>query len=276
MNGELFQLVALACDVNAGLAGSKRPIADHVAYRFCRSISFATLEEKPSGEWQETIIAAAPDSWIESLVEKRAVGAALSLGPREDEPLAERVATAFAGGGSDWALEIDLPGNIRQKWIARWETGEPDASGERIWRVTYGCIETSAGPPRQPPDLAAASDDLERALVAVRSFAMQQGHLDNFVETFDTALKCLTAPPGRPAYPLDTYMHILTPHAANVLQAAECAWVFGGMGSWNDMGFDGAADVEYRSVSDGLYVAINGAILTAVNSSLGPGGRTGR
>ncbi|WP_205995857.1 hypothetical protein [Pseudolabrys sp. FHR47] len=271
VNGELFQLIALACDVNAALAGNKLRVApDHAAYRFCRSISFVTLEENPSGEWQESIVAATPDLWIESLFEERAVGAALTLGPRDDEPLAERIATAFAGGGGDWALEIELPGNIRQKWIARWEAGERHASDDKIWRVTYGCIDTSPGPPHQPPDLAAASDELERALVAIRSFAKRQGHLDNFIDTFETALKCLAAPPGRPAYPLDSYMQILAPRAANLLQAAECAWVFGGMGSWNDMGFEGAADIEYQRVSDDLYVAINGAILAAVNNSLGP------
>lgn len=275
MNGELFQLVALACDVNAALAGNKRPIVSHhVAYRFCRSISFVTLEENPSGEWQESMIAATPELWIESLVEKRAIGAALSLGPRVDEPLAERIATAFAGGGGDWALEIDLPDNIRQKWIARWEAGERHASDDKIWRVTYGRIDTSAGPPHQPPDLAAASDELERALVAIRSFAERQGHLDNFIDTFETALKCLAAPPGRPAYPQDSYMDILAPRAANLLQAAECAWVFGGMGSWNDMGFEGAADIEYQSVSENLYVAINDAILAAVNNNLGSRGQT--
>jgi len=52
-----------------------------------------------------------------------------------------------------------------------------------------------------------------------------------------------------------------------LLFSAAAAWVFGGMGSWNDLGFDTAEDNQrYDDVSAGLYDAINRSILTAVNS----------
>jgi hypothetical protein len=51
---------------------------------------------------------------------------------------------------------------------------------------------------------------------------------------------------------------------------ASQAWVFGGMGSWNDLGFPDAADNDrYRAVTAGLYDAVLGAIAAAANVELG-------
>src|SRR5258706_16035148 len=43
-------------------------------------------------------------------------------------------------------------------------------------------------------------------------------------------------------------------------RAAMSAWVFGGMGLWNDLGFDGADGQEYERVSETLFTIINEAI----------------
>jgi hypothetical protein len=45
-----------------------------------------------------------------------------------------------------------------------------------------------------------------------------------------------------------------------MLDAAQSAWVFGGMGSWNDLGFAGAEQKEYERVSKHLYAALTDAI----------------
>lgn len=55
--------------------------------------------------------------------------------------------------------------------------------------------------------------------------------------------------------------------AEAMLDAAQSAWVFGGMGSWNDMGFDGQEQREYESVSEELFNAVNRALCVAVNES---------
>jgi hypothetical protein len=43
--------------------------------------------------------------------------------------------------------------------------------------------------------------------------------------------------------------------------------VFGGMGSWNDMGFEGSDQREYDRVSELLFTALNETIQTAANAS---------
>ena len=52
-----------------------------------------------------------------------------------------------------------------------------------------------------------------------------------------------------------------------LLDACQSAWVFGGMGSWNDMAFDGEVQVEYDRTSEQLFLALNEVILAAANAS---------
>ena len=54
--------------------------------------------------------------------------------------------------------------------------------------------------------------------------------------------------------------------ARQILGAAQAAWVFGGMGSWNDLGFEGHAQDEYTALSDELFSLLNQAICEAANS----------
>ncbi len=56
-----------------------------------------------------------------------------------------------------------------------------------------------------------------------------------------------------------------------MLAACQKAWVFGGMGSWNDMGFDGEDQKDYVRLSEALFQALNAAIVAAANASLGVG-----
>lgn len=46
------------------------------------------------------------------------------------------------------------------------------------------------------------------------------------------------------------------------------AWVFGGMGSWNDTGFDGEDQNEHERVLEALFRPLNAAIVAGANASL--------
>jgi hypothetical protein len=60
---------------------------------------------------------------------------------------------------------------------------------------------------------------------------------------------------------------LLCVEARTLLDACQSAWVFGLMGSWNDIGFDGDDHQEYERVSDQLFSAIHEAIVAGVNST---------
>jgi hypothetical protein len=55
--------------------------------------------------------------------------------------------------------------------------------------------------------------------------------------------------------------------ARQLIAGCTHAWVFGGMGSWNNLGFsDKALQVEYNRLSDDLYDCVKLASAAATNS----------
>ena len=56
--------------------------------------------------------------------------------------------------------------------------------------------------------------------------------------------------------------------AKQLLFAAGNAWVFGGMGSWNDLGFDDCeTNALYDRLSAQLYTCINTAVVVALGTA---------
>ncbi|MBL4620532.1 MAG: hypothetical protein JKX88_10605, partial [Marinicaulis sp.] len=68
-------------------------------------------------------------------------------------------------------------------------------------------------------------------------------------------------------YPDTAPENFLTPDAHKLLSAVSAAWVFGGMGSWNDAVYGPEHDEEYSHVSADLYIALQDAIVAVVNST---------
>lgn len=240
---------------------------------------FVALKHRLFRSPAEVIVAQTPDEWFAVLAHNEVRGVALTLRPSTQEPLAEeRMLSAFAGGGGTWGLEALMPTGYRQRWVGRWETVDGETADQRIWRVTYAWTSNPPGGPPPRSALSSASAELERALVAIHSFAESRNDssLDGFIKSFSDALSCLRDPTFKAAPQQDLYDEMLMPaRAAQVLQAAQSAWVFGGMGSWNDMGFEGEIDAEYRRVSDNLFTAVHEAIIAAANASLITTAQTG-
>jgi hypothetical protein len=122
-----------------------------------------------------------------------------------------------------------------------------------------------------PPSLAPLAEELQQTLQDALAFSLEHG-LDEFVDPFEAALQALTddgepelhglAPPGELPLP-----------AARLLAAAFHAWVFGGMGSWSDVGFEGEDEAQYQRISERLYRLIHESLLEAVNLSFPASGR---
>lgn len=87
----------------------------------------------------------------------------------------------------------------------------------------------------------------------------------NWQAVFDGALQALDSaePPPSDSLP-DTGFGL---EARQLMASATRAYVFGGMGSWNDLGWEDAArNAEYNRVSGALYAAVKSAIGAASNS----------
>lgn len=270
MNGPLAQIVALTCHGNAFLAGRQIPqfFPKNSTCQFCDSISFIRFKKTLLGKVKEAIVAVTPDEWFSKLRELKAVAIRLIHEAQDNPRISDRMSAGFVGGGRIWKLEVLREGGRSEFWMARWEVWNQKAPDRRIWRVTYGV----AGEDRTKSDnrrpISAAKADLKATLESIHAFSARQD-CGGFTKCFADALVALNDPSSDIGYHKDLAIpDQLTQDVASMLKASMSAWVFGGMGSWNDMGFEGATQQEYEKVSEQLFNILNEAVGVAASSTV--------
>lgn len=259
MNGVIAQAVALTCHGNARLAGREIPafFPGNSTCQFCEYVRFGR-----GGWWGGQY--ATPDEWFASLAKQGMKGLRLHWVPERHRHFADRMLAGLVGGGGGWVIEA--AGRHRAEYrCGRWQVGNREAPDRRIWRVTY-VRRTGRASDSPPPDLPAVKGRLADSLRAIGRFAGEHD-LTGYVNQFDRAVAQLdTLEPLEGVYHLDLApAGLLTEQAQPFLYACQLAWVFGAMGSWNDLGF--YDDQEYNSVSERLYTAVIEAICAVANSS---------
>src|SRR5260370_37161286 len=126
-------------------------------------------------------------------------------------------------------------------WEEEGEVGNREAPDQLIWRVRYSLVAENVNlvlPTLRSPVVIIPA--LRQALSDILAFC-EQHRIDGFGGYSRKAIECLSADdPFALAYHKDLAPEkLLTLSAQQVLAACQAAWVFGGMGSWNDMGFEG-------------------------------------
>ncbi|CAM3368181.1 hypothetical protein [Asticcacaulis taihuensis] len=260
MNGEIAQLVALTCYGNAILAGQSVPgfFPQNSTCQFAEYIRFSDAGR---------LVAETPDIWFSSLIKENALGLVLGATASNNPHAPDRLLAGFVGGGRTWSVEVILPDGKSEFWAASWRVGNQAALDRRIWQISYEKHKAAATQPHGFRALSDIKSDFQAALRDIRAFSRKHFGDEGFTVLFDNALKALETPSYRPGYHQDLYPDGSLPITAqSLLSAASAAWVFGGMGSWNDLGFEDD-QAEYDRVSEGLYLIINEAIGTAASSS---------
>ena len=268
MNGELSQLVALCSAANAALTDALAicPIYPvHSVFKFCSSVRFVDLKKGPLGESREVERHKDPNDWLRSVQNTQTLRAWLTFAAAGNTDAPDHQLAAFAGGGGNWQLVLTTD-YVTEFWMSRWEVTDQNASDNRIWGVTYGCVDRSNHGSLAPAaDLNAVASRLQTAFTATRDFA-DRHKLPLWSEWFQRALKCLN--PSEPiTFPdhtdficLDSYPEI----ARRLFAAAYDGWVFGGMGSWNDLYFESNTENDqYHELSAELFAAITDAVQQA-------------
>lgn len=270
MQTSLAQMVALCCHGNAIAHGNQLPpfFPANSTCQFCESIQFTVGGKSESGESIAVPFAHSPDEWIQGLQKRGILGFRLHQRAQNHPQISDRNSSAFVGGGRLWRIEAVRKGASSEFWLSKWEVGDRNAPDRRIWRVTYGLIEVSSTAPMPLRPLEEIIAELRLALVAIRVFA-EANNCANFIPSFDQALRALENPEADIGYHKDLFIPgTLTIAAQSLLKAAQSAWVFGGMGSWNDMGFSGELQSEYERVSDSLFNLLNESVEAAATSSM--------
>jgi hypothetical protein len=240
---------------------SDPPKIDHTtAFQYVSSVRFR-FERAPGS------VIGAEDSatWMGQLVERQIDRVWLLAGLSSGQ-LEERVASAFIGGSS-WAM-LATAGDRQELWRSEWQLGDREAPDRRIWHVVHqGAPIADVAVAR--PSLAKAEQELLGALVQVHAFA-EDHDLESWASWFDDALHVTkeTSPQAKfhpDLFPPNGY----DSSARRLLATAVNSWVFGGMGSWNDLGsFGDKDDARYRELTNRLWSAMMQAFVSATNSQL--------
>jgi hypothetical protein len=256
MQGSLAQQIALTTYGNAYLSGVpgvdwKVFFPSNSTFSFCEYVRFVDRGVGEAGA-EDTPYAAEPVAWFEKLSRNGVSRLRLACGllPGEQYPR--------------WFNEAVTP-NGSDIWDARWELGDQNRPDRMIWRVTYARAKTDNLSMQPPPvDLADLQRRFAASLMASGDLARRHG-MDWFAKAFDNGRAALDGKPiDAVGYDLAPDA-ILTPDARRLLAAVQASWVFGGMGSWNDVGFEGADREIYLRSSQELYRALNEAVIVAAN-----------
>jgi hypothetical protein len=268
MNGPIAQIAALTCHANFHLQMADAPprfFPENSTTQYCEYVRFVEVKNAMTKPEEEEV-ALNPNDWFNYLA--GAMGLRLWCDPGHNPPgMTDRLSAGLVGGGRIWTMEARYPKGSRF-WCARWEVGDQNAADDRIWRVKYGRVASGPTRPLDPLAVNKIYPDLLAALKDIRAFsaAQEQGP---FTDCFAHAIETLeTGGRMRHGYHRDLAPEgALRPEDEAVLDACQSAWVFGAMGSWNDLSFEGANQQVYERLSDRAFDLCCNAIAAAATSS---------
>lgn len=272
MNGNIAIEVAIVCAGNRYLQGGdigefwpQAPV-----FNFLKLVEFRHPPASGKDTDDHSLIASDPMEWFENL-KPRCHGFRLhqvspTRGPNQQLDVPDRMLAGFVGGGQRWLIEA-VGETESELWEAFHRVGDRNDPQRRIWKCTH-ILQAIA--PRAQLDADAAKFRFEdavvrfrKALVHIETYARDEKY-DNFADIFNEATDTLDA--GKPMIegddPMAPYTGF-TERQAAVFEACSRAWVFGGMGSWNDLG----GGERYDRVSQALYDSLNDCIAAVANST---------
>jgi hypothetical protein len=179
----------------------------------------------------------------------------------------ERESAGFVGGGRRWIVEV-RKGSGEELWQGFDRLGDRKDKDRKIWNTTYvrqnAKLDRGALDERDVAEIRAA---VRKCLTEISGFAREIG-ASNFEDCFENALCALDLKDTGERYLKDVEaIADFDAEALSLIVAAQHGWVFGGMGSWNDMSFEGEQGRRYETLSDDLFNTLNDAIVAVANST---------
>ncbi len=270
MNGTLIQLLSLITYGNQYLKNVEIPndyYPGNSAFKFCNQVNFIDLQPVAGEKHLEELWADDPLAWFNRLKLDGCLRLMAYYHPSEgnEQGTPDHKLAGFVGGGGTWLIEAVYEG-YSDFWAERWEVSRPDDPDQLIWAVSYGRTVSRIDTIAFSPDHFDATEDLREILTDIRDFAARND-LESWTGVFDRSLSILDGSGEMNNWYAGTIAErAYSQSALRLIYAAMSAHVFGGMGSWNDLGFE-AKDVQdhYDELSYHLYDRINRALLSGVN-----------
>lgn len=270
MNGEIAQVVALTSHANSFLRGN--PIAiffpDNSTCKYCDEIYFVEAINLNSDKWEEgEIIALTPDEWFNYIGSKDSIGIRISRHPQGKDDW-ENV--GFVGQGGIWEMESVRENETSSFWRPKWISSNERGLKNGGWKVIYGRVKESDTLSLKQKSIDSLTKVFLDSLREIYDFAIDIKVEDFYIHNFRKAIQLLE---GKSLESELDYIHkdlcpktICSDEILNILEACQYAYVFGGMGTWNDPYTEVKVDPEeYRRVSKNLFSALMEMIVAATN-----------
>jgi hypothetical protein len=267
VNGELANVIALALHGSAWLAKTSAPLPElestNSTFQYVARVQY----ELPERRWRRTRLLAGSGAWLSWLRKSGAERLWLVFPPDTAEGDVPAYISAGFAGSRRWGVLAS--GGRPTVWVPGWEVGDQGAPDNRIWNVAFAGSEYGHFPEPVRPSILDSAEALRLAVVDARDFAHSH-NLQFWADRFDEAIRRgEAADPEIPFHPDIAPRSAVSTDVLRLLAMASASWVFGGMGSWNDLWLDDpAAGDRYKDVSERLYDALLGAFAAATNSSL--------
>lgn len=233
-------------------------------FRYTASLDFLTPRE--TGPLKH--VASGPVAWFQKLQRRRCTGLRLHCAPMQQNQklgeVEEHKLVGLVGGGPRWLIE-PVYGDHSELWEGFDRVGDQNAPDKKIWQSAYILIGEAESAPRVDADVRSASGALNDALRAIEPVARELPGAP-FAAAFAAGRAALAGADPEPP-PSFTRFTTLTPEAIRLLQAAGRSWVFGAMGSWNDIVPAPALKPRYEQASQALFAALKRATLAVANST---------
>jgi hypothetical protein len=271
MNGNIASAVALVCAGNQFVAGKDVDgfWPDAPVFNFTKLTEFRHQPVSGKETDDHPLIASDPMEWFD-ILKPWARGLRLHhvapvRGPNQQTDAPDRMLAGFVGGGQRWLIEA--AGETESEiWEPFHRVGDRNDPQRRIWKCTH--IMLSKAPRRELDEdaslkLDVAVEAFRKALVRIETYARDEKQ-DDWAGIFNEATGVIDA--GKPSIEQGDMARFtgFDDHQAAIFEACSRAWVFGGMGSWNDIGGSGE---RYDRVSQALYDTLNACIGALANST---------
>ncbi|MGY5876105.1 MAG: hypothetical protein RTU30_10190 [Candidatus Thorarchaeota archaeon] len=253
----LEQLVPLVTYANVIIQGRELDFdIERLSSKYCYKLEFI---EEPLEDVAGSTRVIAPDafSWFSYLKDQDADRVKLQYQPSSHPDLPDHIAAAFVGGGSSWFVEVQL-GDASHIYTEMSLGTQPNKTAFTRLRGDFDHLEDSLS-------ISSARDRLDKVLQGLIEFTEEFEVTQHWSEIFKRSRHALTQLQSSRT---DEFIlnGVYSIEVRQLIEAGFSSDVFGGMGSFSDLGFSGSVQENYSSLSEELYAAICYAILSGVNS----------
>ena len=242
-------------------------------FKYCRSVSFIEQVKVPvvfNLFKKNTVrVAENPINWFLQLSNNNCSALKLHYShSSENTTIKDYLMAGFVDRGGIWYIEAIYKDDKKGFWVGDWKTkGTESSHDDKIWIVRYNQVSLK-NKPGTAININELFKKLGEVLKEIADFAISNKN-EYYANVFLKSLDILKSPNPEPnEYYPDMFLSEGYSLTAKQLFFASCtAWVFGGMGTWNDIGYNTTeAGKRHAELSEKLFELITKGIVVSVNS----------